>query len=105
MTTLNCMGEKKNISAFCEEKEAANPYYIRAIVNKKTNKVDCLSSKRVLLKYKCETKNDRYCKDKEIGCYLFKEQLAKRLKISHQSLNQNILSCYFDIKQKVLIDN
>lgn len=92
------MGEKKKVSAFCDEKEAANPYYIRGRVNQEKKQVECLSSKRVIFKYECQSKDDRYCKDVEIGCFLFKEQLAKRLKIIHQSLSENILSCYFGLK-------
>ena len=98
ISALNCMGEKKEISKFCDHKEAANPYFIRGIVDKKKRKVVCLSSKRVIIKYGCEGKADQYCKDAEIGCFLLKEKLAKRLKISHQSVtDKKVLNCYFDI--------
>jgi hypothetical protein len=92
------MGKKVEISKFCDHKEAANPYFIRGTVDKVKKKVICLSSKRVILKYECEGKKDRFCVDAEIGCFLLKEKLARRLKISHQSLsNKKILNCYFDI--------
>ncbi len=97
ISTLDCMGDKMEISKFCDEKEAANPYYTRAIV-KKNKKVECQSGKRVILKWQCEGKTDKYCQDEEVGCFLFKEKLARRLKIAHQSLSSDkkTLSCYFD---------
>lgn len=104
ISVLSCMGAKKEIGKFCDHKEAANPYYIRGILDKKNKKVICLSSKRVIIKYGCEGKKDRFCKDAEIGCFLLKEKLARRLKISHQSLTEidsssqkKALNCYFDI--------
>jgi len=106
VTSLNCMGKSLKVAPFCEEKEAANPYYIRAVVDKESKKVQCLSSKRVIIKYQCKSKEDTYCKDVEVGCFLFKEQLAKRLKIVHQSLtDQNILNCYFDVRVDMNIVN
>ena len=104
ISSLNCMGKKVEVAKFCDYKEAANQYFIRGIVNKTKKRVICLSSKRVIIKYSCEGKKDRFCEDAEIGCFLIKEKLARRLKISHQSLTDSVtpsenkvLNCYFDI--------
>jgi len=106
VSTLNCMGKKLKVAPFCDDKEAANPYYIRAVVDQKSKKVKCLSSKKVILKYKCEGEKDKFCKDPEIGCFLFKEQLAKRLKVAYQSLGEEgILNCYFDVRVNMNIVN
>jgi hypothetical protein len=109
ISTLNCMGKKTEIGRFCDHKEAANPYYIRGIVDTKNQKVICLSSKRVIIKYECEGVEDQFCKDAEIGCFLLKEKLARRLKISHQSITnidspskKKALNCYFDIGKNSL---
>jgi hypothetical protein len=60
----------------------------------------------VILKYKCKAENDKYCKDIEVGCFLFKEQLAKRLKITHQSkTDDGTLNCYFDVRVNMNIIN
>lgn len=101
--TLDCMGTKKNILSFCSHKEVTNPYYSTGQI--KENKVVCQSSKRVLLKWDCRKDNQKYCKDKELGCYHFQQIFAKRLKLVHSSLDGE-LSCYFDIKSDFLsIDN
>ena len=96
---LNCMSEIKDINPFCNHKEAANPYYIRALVDKDSKRIKCLSSKRVILKYQCEGNKDQYCEDQDIGCFLLKEKLAVRLKAVYKNLSkeEGILKCYFDI--------
>jgi len=97
ISKLDCMGTAVDVMKFCDEKEAANPYFTRAKVDKTTKKVICQSSRRVVLKWECESKSDRYCKDIEVGCFLFKEKLARRLKLVHQSLTDGkYLNCYFD---------
>lgn len=99
ITSLSCMGDIKEVVDFCDYKEAANPYFIRAIVLKDKKQVECLSAKKVILKYKCEGAKDKYCLDSEIGCFMLKEKLAKRLKTVHDSLtdNKKILNCYYEI--------
>lgn len=101
---LDCMGEKKKVMPFCEEKEITNPYLTRAIVDRKNKTIQCVSGKRVILKWKCEGENDKYCKDQEVGCFLFKEKLAKKLKLIHHSLtdSKTVLNCYFDIQKNNL---
>lgn len=101
ISKLNCMGDIKEVAPFCDYKEAPNPYYIRAIVNKKEKKVECLSAKKVIIKYQCEGKQDKYCIDSEMGCFMLGEKLAKRLKVSHDSKTEEdkYLNCYFEIKQ------
>ena len=70
---LSCMREIVSIGKFCEHKEAMNDDYSRAIVDKKSKQVLCLSSRRVIVKYKCEKEKDRYCQSSEEGCFYFKE--------------------------------
>ncbi len=98
ITKLDCMGRKVSATDFCFQKEAANPYFARGYVEKKSRKIVCQSAKRVILKWKCEGKNDKYCQDSEVGCFLFKEKLARRLKLVHNSItDKKYLNCYFDI--------
>ena len=101
ISKLNCMGDIKEVAPYCDFKEAANPYYIRAIVNQKRSQVECLSAKKVILKYECGDKNDRYCIDSEMGCFMLGEKLAKRLRIVHDSKTDSdkFLNCYFEPKK------
>lgn len=97
ITAINCMGEKQNIDKFCDYKEAANPYYIRALAFKAGEEIRCLSAKKVTLKYKCEGSRDKLCQDPDIGCFHLREKLAKRLKATHSSLTDNkFLNCHFE---------
>lgn len=100
ISTLDCMGEKVNVAKFCDQVEAANPFYTRALVSKYKRKVICQSAKRVVIKWECEGSQDKYCKDLDIGCFLFKEKLARRLKLVHKSLTEKkFLNCYFDTQK------
>lgn len=98
---LDCMGKKVKPISFCEKKEITNPYLTRAIVLK-NRKVACKSGRRVVLKWECEGKSDRYCQDQEVGCFLFKELLASRLKLAHHSLTGGQLNCYFDTQANAI---
>lgn len=103
ISQLDCMGKKVFISKFCEVVEASNPYYTRGKIDKLSKAVHCLSAKRVILKWECEGESDQYCKDKEVGCFLFKEKLAYRLKLVHASLTEKkFLNCYFDTNENEL---
>lgn len=102
ITKLDCMGETVDVSKFCDLKTKNDPYYIRAVVDKENKSVVCKSAKRVQIKYLCNSKRDKLCRDKEVGCYLLQEQLAKRLKTSHASIiidgKQKVLNCHFTPK-------
>ena len=103
VSQLNCMGTKVKVKKFCDLVEQANPYYTRAKVDKVSKSVLCMSAKRVVLKWQCEGKEDKYCKDEEVGCFLFKEKLAARLKLAYSSITDNkYLNCYFDTQQNSL---
>ncbi len=100
---LDCMGKVVDVGPFCDEREAANPYLSRAIVDKKKKQIICKSASRVILKWQCEGKNDKYCQDIDIGCFLLKEMLARRLKLVHKSLTDGkYLNCYFDTQKNNL---
>lgn len=102
ISKLDCMGQKVEVSKFCDQKTQDDPYYIRAVINKEQKKIICKSAKRVHIKYACESKDDQFCQDKEIGCYLMQEKFAKRLKSAHVSIldgpKGKILSCHFTPK-------
>lgn len=93
-SVLDCMGTKVKPIDFCLKREVTNPYITRAVISDR--KILCKSASRVILKWKCEGETDRYCKDKDVGCFLFKEVLARRLKLAHHSLQNGELNCYFD---------
>lgn len=99
---INCMGKSLDVSVFCSDKEITNPYFTKAFISKKDKKVVCQSAKRVIVKYECSKEDfDKYCKDKELGCFLIKEKMAKRLSLAHSGLEKKILSCYFGIRDSL----
>lgn len=102
VSKLDCMGTVVDVGKFCDKKTQADPYYIRAVVLKESKQVVCKSAKRVQIKYECASKHDKLCEDKEIGCYLLQEQLAKRLKTAHASIIKNgkkrYLNCHYTPK-------
>lgn len=103
ISQLDCMGRKVKVSKFCEQKEASNPFYTRAVVVQSERAVRCYSGKKVRVKWQCDGKQDFYCRDKELGCFYFKEQLANRLTLVHASLIYGkVLNCYFDRSVDIL---
>ncbi len=58
-TELDCMGKKINVGTFCEKELAADPYYLRAYIDKVTSEVVCVSGKKVLFKYQCVKISDK----------------------------------------------
>lgn len=110
LTKLDCMGKTVRVSSFCEKKEASNPFYTRAVVISYDQTVRCYSGKKVTVKWECDSQNDFFCKDKEIGCFHFKEKLASRLELVHSSIideknNKKTLNCHFRTQQDRLSIN
>lgn len=102
-TELDCMGKKVSVASFCEKETAADPYYLRAYVNKTTNQVVCHSGKTVNFKLQCvKFEEHKFCEAKALAsCQVLKEKLAKRLDIVHSSITKNEkgvkeLNCYFE---------
>jgi hypothetical protein len=102
-TELDCMGKKIEVSEFCDKAMAADPYYLRAYVDRESKEVICHSGKKVLLKYQCVKLTDhRLCEAKaKDSCHEMRQKLAKRLDIIHASMTKNEkgikeLNCYFE---------
>ena len=102
-TELDCMGKKVDVSIFCDKEMAADPYYLRAYIDKEAKEVICHSGKKVIFKYQCVKISDRkWCdSNPKVACAFIKEKLAKRLDIVHTSLTKNHkgikeLNCYFE---------
>jgi len=102
-TELDCMGKKVNVAHFCEKETAADPYYLRAYVNRTTNQVVCHSGKKVMFKLQCvKLEEHKFCESTaQASCQVVKEKLAKRLDIVHSSITKNEkgvkeLNCYFE---------
>ncbi len=102
-TELDCMGKKVDVGVFCDKELAADPYYLRAYVDRDQKEVVCHSGKKVILKYQCVTLKDRKFCDytAKASCGLMKEKLAKRLDMVHSSITKNDkgikeLNCYFE---------
>lgn len=102
-TELDCMGKKIEVSKFCDKEMAADPYYLRAYVDRDQKEVICHSGKKVLFKYQCVKLVDRKLCDSsaKAGCEQMKLKLAKRLDIVHSSITKNDvgikqLNCYFE---------
>ena len=102
-TELECMGKKVDVGTFCDKEMAADPYYLRAYVDRATKEVVCHSGKKVLFKYQCVKLTDRkLCESTaKASCEEMKLKLAKRLDIVHSSFTKNEkgikeLNCYFE---------
>ena len=102
-TVLDCMGKKIDVGNFCDKEMAADPYYLRAYVDRESKEVVCHSGKKVLFKYQCVKLSDRIlCDSKaQASCQQMKQKLAKRLDLVHASIIKNEkgikeLNCYFE---------
>ena len=102
-TVLDCMGKKIDVGNFCDKEMAADPYYLRAYVDRESKEVVCHSGKKVLFKYQCVKLSDRIlCDSKaQVSCQQMKQKLAKRLDLVHASIIKNEkgikeLNCYFE---------
>ena len=102
-TVIDCMGQKIDVGNFCDKEMAADPYYLRAYVDRESKEVVCHSGKKVLFKYQCVKLSDRIlCDSKaQASCLQMKQKLAKRLDLVHASIIKNEkgikeLNCYFE---------
>ena len=102
-TVIDCMGKKIDVGNFCDKEMAADPYYLRAYVDRESKEVVCHSGKKVLFKYQCVKLSDRIlCDSKALAsCQQMKQKLAKRLDLVHASIIKNEkgikeLNCYFE---------
>lgn len=102
-TVIDCMGKKIEVGNFCDKEMAADPYYLRAYVDRESKEVVCHSGKKVLFKYQCVKLSDRIlCDSKaQASCQQMKQKLAKRLDLVHASIIKNEkgikeLNCYFE---------
>ena len=102
-TELDCMGKKIAVGLFCEKELSADPYYLRAYIDKEKREVVCQSGKKVLFKYLCVKLSDKdLChKEAKVSCTSIQQKLAKRLDMVHSSFTKNEkgikqLNCYFE---------
>lgn len=110
-TELDCMGKKVNVGIFCDKEMAADPYYLRAYVDREAKEVVCHSGKKVIFKFQCvKLKDKNLCeRSAKASCQQIKMKLAKRLDIVHSSFTKNEkgikeLNCYFEslpLKEKI----
>lgn len=102
-TLLDCMGKKIEVSDFCDKELAADPYYLRAFIDKEKHEVVCVSGKKVLFKYQCVKLSDRAMCNSEPkkACAFIQKKLARRLDMVHSSFvttEKGIkqLNCFFE---------
>lgn len=100
---LDCMGKKLSVGRFCEKATAADPYYLRAYIDKDKREVVCVSGKKVLFKYQCVKLSDKKLCSGEAknSCEFIQQKLAKRLDLVHASFVKSEkgikqLNCFFD---------
>lgn len=94
---VDCMSKKINATTFCAKELPEDPYLARGKVL--ADKVECISSKRIIFKYHCE-KGDDLCRDIDLACFKVKESLARRLELVHSSkTDKNVINCYFSARQ------
>jgi len=102
-TQIDCMGKKVDVGEFCDKELAADPYYLRAYIDREKNEVVCVSGKKVLFKYLCVKLSDKAMCSQEakVSCAYIQKKLAKRLEMIHASFVNNEkgikqLNCFFD---------
>lgn len=102
-TKLDCMSRKVEVGDFCEKEMAADPYYLRAYIDKDKQEVVCVSGKKVLFKYLCVKLSDKaMCSQKaEVSCAYIQKKLARRLDMAHSAFVNNEkgikqLNCFFE---------
>ena len=102
-TELDCMGKKVNVGDFCYREMAADPYYLRAFIDKDTKEVECVSGKKVLFKFLCVKLSDKkFCSQSaKESCGVIQQKLARRLDMVHSSFTKNEkgikqLNCFFE---------
>ena len=110
-TELDCMGKKIEVGNFCLKELAADPYYLRAYIDKESKEVVCVSGKKVLFKYLCVKLSDKQLCDQDAkkSCTFIQKKLAYRLDMVHSSFTKNEkgikqLNCYFEslpLKDKI----
>lgn len=102
-TELDCMGKKVKVGDYCEKVTAADPYYLRAYVDKEKREVVCVSGKKVLFKYQCVKLSDKALCSGEAknSCKYIQKKLARRLDLVHASFVKSEkgikqLNCFFE---------
>lgn len=102
-TELDCMGKKTEVSEFCLKATAADPYYLRAYIDKDKREVVCVSGKKVLFKYQCVKMSDqKLCSgEAKTSCEFIRKKLAYRLDLVHSSFVKSEkgikqLNCFFE---------
>ncbi len=102
-TQIDCMGRKVEVASFCDRELAADPYYLRAYIDRSKNEVICVSGKKVLFKYLCVKLSDKaMCSaDPMVACEHIQKKLARRLDMVHSSFIRNEkgikqLNCFFE---------
>lgn len=100
VSIIDCMSTEIEAIDFCKKQEVTNPYLVRAVVQDKT--VECISSKKVDIKYRCKNK-DSICKNSKFACESLKEKLANRLQLDthyqvENTKGQQEIVCYFKPK-------
>lgn len=102
-TKIDCMGRKVEAGDFCEKVMAADPYYLRAYIDRDKNEVICVSGKKVLFKYQCVKLSDKAMCSQEakVSCTYIQKKLARRLDMVHASFVRNEkgikqLNCFFE---------
>jgi hypothetical protein len=102
-TTIDCMGRRIDAADFCDREHAADPFYLRAVLNADRQEVICVSGKKVIFRYLCVKLTDRaLCsRSADYACGYIKGKLARRLDIVHAAFLKNEkgiqqLNCFFD---------
>jgi len=102
-TRLDCMSKKVEVSDFCDKELASDPYYLRAYIDQKQNKVVCLTGKKVIFKYLCVKQTDKKlcAENSKMSCHSIQAKLAKRLDLVHHAVVKNDkgipqLNCFFE---------
>jgi hypothetical protein len=111
--TLDCMGERADVTEFCYQKNKTEEGYLRGYVDQKLKKVICQRAQRLIVQYRCVDRDlSVFCEEAARGCAKVKEIFAKNIPIIHQSLIERKsirvkeLNCYFEVPRNLdVIEN
>lgn len=89
---IECFNQKFKVSEFCLKKLPEDASFTRGFINTTEKKIYCETAKAVSLSIFCEYKK---CRNHKSACEKLKNAYAMKLELSHSSLVEDKLNCYY----------
>jgi hypothetical protein len=97
LNEIECFNENFKISDFCLKKLPLDSNYTRGFSVESEKRVYCEEAAGVMLSVDCESKIN-FCKNDKYNCEKLKKSYASSLELSHSSVVDKKLNCYFSKK-------